>query len=667
LSISGTSLTLTKGGGTVTLPSSGGGDNWGTQTAVTNSTLEGNGTTATPLKIAQQAATTGQALKWNGTNWAPGTDIASGSIAGGDLGGTYPNPTVAKIQGIGVSNTTPSSGQVLKYNGISWGPSTISTGLTLPFRDSSSFAVTPFSIENTGSSYFTIAGSGNTGYGIYGSTKGTNTAGVLGMETGTSYSMGVLGMTGEGNSTGIPGNTGVLGLSAANIGVAGTSLSGTGGYFSSNSGTALRTIGSLRMTGIGEAAGRVLTSDATGVATWKDAAVNGLTLPYSQSISSGGYALSITNTLSNGIKGLASATSGKTYGVTGQSDSNQGIGVYGFNSSSTGYNYGVYGVTTSTDGVGVAGHNTSETGYTVGVHGTSTSPVGYGVLGQAPVYGVYGSADATNGVTYGIYGNSHANFGYGVYGTSSFCGIKGEAGSYGVVGTANADDGIGIFGINGGSTGFAGYFWGRLTVSGNTGIGTTNPSYLLDVAGPLNLNKDLYGGGALYCNGSETIWYNGSYFSWGYGGTWNYFGDKIFIGAVAADPGANMLVVNGAAAKPGGGSWATWSDSRLKDIQGNYEKGLKEIIELKPVKFNYKAGNACNLPSDQNYVGFVAQDVQKVFPEAVSEGKDGYLSLDVNSINVALVNAIKDLKAENDQLKERLTKLEKLMEANGIK
>jgi hypothetical protein len=69
------------------------------------------------------------------------------------------------------------------------------------------------------------------------------------------------------------------------------------------------------------------------------------------------------------------------------------------------------------------------------------------------------------------------------------------------------------------------------------------------------------------------------------------------------------------------------------------------------VKYNYKKENALNFPSDQNYVGFVAQDVQKIFPEAVSEGKDGYLILDVNSIDVAMVNAFKELKAENDKLK----------------
>lgn len=52
IQISGTQLTLSKGGGTVTLPSSGsGGDNWGTQTVTSDATLSGRGTEADPLKV----------------------------------------------------------------------------------------------------------------------------------------------------------------------------------------------------------------------------------------------------------------------------------------------------------------------------------------------------------------------------------------------------------------------------------------------------------------------------------------------------------------------------------------------------------------------------------------------------------------------------------------
>ena len=90
--------------------------------------------------------------------------------------------------------------------------------------------------------------------------------------------------------------------------------------------------------------------------------------------------------------------------------------------------------------------------------------------------------------------------------------------------------------------------------------------------------------------------------------------------------------------------------------------------------FTYKPGNARHLPADTQQIGFVAQEVQKIFPEAVAMASDGYLDFNIHSINVAMVNAIKELKAENDRLKaenellkqndckqnERLEKLEKM-------
>jgi hypothetical protein len=70
-------------------------DNWGTQTVVTETTLEGAGTTANKLDIAQQGATTGQVLKWNGTRWTPAADATGGTGGNTD---TY-------IQGAGISVT----------------------------------------------------------------------------------------------------------------------------------------------------------------------------------------------------------------------------------------------------------------------------------------------------------------------------------------------------------------------------------------------------------------------------------------------------------------------------------------------------------------------------------------------------------------------------------
>jgi len=123
-------------------------------------------------------------------------------------------------------------------------------------------------------------------------------------------------------------------------------------------------------------------------------------------------------------------------------------------------------------------------------------------------------------------------------GSTNFDGLKVGYGSYGYL--WNYENSDLIFGTNS---------LERLTIkaNGNIGMGTSMPNYKLDIAGNLNLNRGISSGPALTVYGDEAIWYNDTYFSWGYGGTWNYFRNKIFIGSVAADPGANMLVVNGAA------------------------------------------------------------------------------------------------------------------------
>ncbi|MBL0147183.1 MAG: hypothetical protein IPP48_17240 [Chitinophagaceae bacterium] len=65
------------------------------------------------------------------------------------------------------------------------------------------------------------------------------------------------------------GGIGVNGSASSGIGVNGTSNTGTGGRFTTTSGLALHTTGGVRLQGIGEAANRVLASDATGNATWQ--------------------------------------------------------------------------------------------------------------------------------------------------------------------------------------------------------------------------------------------------------------------------------------------------------------------------------------------------------------------------------------------------------------
>jgi hypothetical protein len=130
------------------------GDNWGNQTVVTNTTLSGNGTSSTPLSIAQQNATTGQVLKWNGTAWLPANDDTG---TGG--GSTYVAGSGISIVGNTISNTGDLSAtnelQTLSLTGNSL---TLSNGggtVTLPSSGTTYTAGTGISIagnaiSNTG-------------------------------------------------------------------------------------------------------------------------------------------------------------------------------------------------------------------------------------------------------------------------------------------------------------------------------------------------------------------------------------------------------------------------------------------------------------------------------------------------------------------------------------
>jgi hypothetical protein len=98
------------------------------------------------------------------------------------------------------------------------------------------------------------------------------------------------------------------------------------------------------------------------------------------------------------------------------------------------------------------------------------------------------------------------------------------------------------------------------------------------------------------------------------------------------------------------------SDERLKNAT-MYAGGLAEILAINPIRFTYNelGQKFGGWDKEHVYVGFSAQNVQKSIPEAIQgyEGEEKYLSFDDRPVIAALVNAVKELKAELDALKAR--------------
>lgn len=95
------------------------------------------------------------------------------------------------------------------------------------------------------------------------------------------------------------------------------------------------------------------------------------------------------------------------------------------------------------------------------------------------------------------------------------------------------------------------------------------------------------------------------------------------------------------------------SDERLKENITDLDLGLSEVLALQPRRYDWKDGKG---QDKKNAVGFIAQEFEQVLPNSVGSSKAGDDGIEYKNINYeelipALVNAIKELKAEIDLLK----------------
>lgn len=109
------------------------------------------------------------------------------------------------------------------------------------------------------------------------------------------------------------------------------------------------------------------------------------------------------------------------------------------------------------------------------------------------------------------------------------------------------------------------------------------------------------------------------------------------------------------------GSWSAVSDARLKTDISDAEGNLAAAMKLHPVNFRWKASGVEDF-------GLIAQDVRGVIPQLVTgDERAGMLTVNYSQLSVVAIGAIQELKAENDQLKARLEKIEVLLSTQAAK
>lgn len=96
---------------------------------------------------------------------------------------------------------------------------------------------------------------------------------------------------------------------------------------------------------------------------------------------------------------------------------------------------------------------------------------------------------------------------------------------------------------------------------------------------------------------------------------------------------SNLLI----ATYPGCGHSCT-SDERLKKNIAKLAPVTEKIAKLKPVSFDWKFSK-----TKKKNIGLIAQDLEKIYPELVHEGVDGYKSIEYDKLTAILISAIQEL------------------------
>ena len=209
----------------------------------------------------------------------------------------------------------------------------------------------------------------------------------------------------------------------------------------------------------------------------------------------------------------------------------------------------------------------------------------------------------------------------------------------------NTDDSLRIWTVGTGGTAVA------INAAGNVGINTTTPGTELHIKQRTN---NFNSGVRLESNSNTNYWNqtiggaNGLHFGYN-GADIVYFTSSGDVGIGTTTPGGYKLYVVGNAWTTG--TWGS-SDARLKKNIDPLENTLERVARLNGVNFEWDIDQYPDRGFEKGrQIGLVAQEVEAVIPELVRTDNDGYKSVSYEKLSAVLVEAVKELKAENEALK----------------
>lgn len=135
-----------------------------------------------------------------------------------------------------------------------------------------------------------------------------------------------------------------------------------------------------------------------------------------------------------------------------------------------------------------------------------------------------------------------------------------------------------------------------------------------------------------------------------------------YVGIGTTNPTYQLQLSTNSAAKPSSSSWTISSDSRVKENIRDYTTGLEAILKINPKWYDYNGKAGFDKVKDN--IGVIAQDMIDIMPETIKtykaklneedEEDTELYNYDGHAVTFALINAVKELQAQIKELKKQI-------------